>query len=332
MATRYDVGLLDLDGVLYLGDEAVEGAPGAVVSASELGMRMAYVTNNAARTPQAVAEHLRALGVPAEPSDVVTSAQAAARLVAERVAPQAQVLVIGGPGLVEALIARGLTPVSTLTDGVAAVVQGFSPDLDWSLLSEGAYAVAAGLPWIASNLDPTVPTPRGRAPGNGSLVDVVATAGGRRPDAVAGKPETPLLRESIDRTQALRPLVVGDRLDTDIEGGHRGGVPTLLVLTGVTGPAEVALAGPAQRPTYLAEELWSGLLAPHPAVKVRGDGGTCGGWTVTVSESGPAIEGAGSRVDGLRALCVAVWAAADHGAHAGMTARRVNRTLGELGW
>ncbi len=309
LASRHDVALLDLDGVLYVGPDAVPGAPEAVAAAAEAGLRPAYVTNNAARTPETVAGHLRELGVPASAEDVVTSAQAAARLVADRVPAGSVVLVVGGAGLTEALTERGLRPVSEMAEGVAAVVQGFSPDVGWRLLAEGTYAVAAGLPWVASNLDATVPTPRGRAPGNGALVDLVAGAAGRRPDVVAGKPETPLHRESVQRTGAERPLVVGDRLDTDIEGANRAGTPSLLVLTGVSGPVDLLVATEALRPTYLAENLRSGLLEPHPGVQPAGDGWRCGRVTVTVSGHQVSVAGHGDRVDALRALCVAWWAA-----------------------
>ncbi|MEO7982049.1 MAG: HAD-IIA family hydrolase [Sporichthyaceae bacterium] len=309
LASRHDVALLDLDGVLYVGPDAVPGAPEAVAAAAEAGLRPAYVTNNAARTPEMVAEHLRELGVPASAEDVVTSAQAAARLLANRLPAGSAVLVVGGEGLTAALTERGLRPVSEMADGVAAVVQGFSPDVGWRLLAEGTYAVTAGLPWVASNMDATVPTPRGRAPGNGALVDLVAGAAGRRPDVVAGKPETPLHRESVERTGAERPLVVGDRLDTDIAGANRAGTPSLLVLTGVSGPVDLLVATEALRPTYLAEDLRSGLLEPHPGVQPAGDGWRCGRVTVTVSGHQVSVAGTGDRVDALRALCVAWWAA-----------------------
>jgi glycerol 3-phosphatase-2 len=327
LATRHDVALLDLDGVLYIGPDAVPGAPEAVAAAARSGMRPAYVTNNAARTPETVAAHLRELGIPAAPEDVVTSAQAAATVVAGLVPPGSTVLVVGGEGLMVALRERGLRPVSTAGDGVAAVVQGFSPDVGWRLLAEGAYAVSAGLPWIASNLDGTIPTPRGTAPGNGALVQVVARAAGRQPDAVAGKPETPLHDESVRRTGATSPLVVGDRLDTDIEGANRAGVPSLLVLTGVSTPADLLRAEPQLRPTYLARDLRTGLLDPHPAVDQAGDGWRCGGWTVTVDGERVSVDGSGEPTDGLRALAVAWWRGAP-----GPAGTDPGQALAAVGW
>ena len=264
-------------------------------------MRTAFVTNNAARTPETVAAHLRELGVAAEPDDVVTSAQAAATLVLGRVGAGAAVLVVGGEGLRAALIERGMRPV-TSADDAAAVVQGFAPDVSWQSLAEGTFAVRRGLPWIAANLDSTVPTPRGLAPGNGALVGVIAQTTGVAPHAVAGKPELALHEESMRRTGARDPLVVGDRLDTDIEGANRAGVASLLVFTGVATPVDVVRAEPAQRPTYVAADLRAGLLEAHPPVTSDERGWTCGAATVT-----PAGALSGSGIDALRAACVAAW-------------------------
>jgi glycerol 3-phosphatase-2 len=305
--TAYDVGLLDLDGVVYLGGTAIPGAAEALRKADAAGMRLAYVTNNAFRTPAAIAELLTSFGVPAVKEDVVTSAQAAARLLAERLPAGTPVLVVGGSGLRMALRERGLRPVSTAIDKPAAVVQGYAPDISYSLLAEGSMAVAAGALFVGSNADLTLPSRRGRQPGNGSLIQVIATATGVQP-LVAGKPEPPLHHESVLRTGARHPVVVGDRLDTDIEAAHRVGADSLLVLTGVTGPAEAVLAPPSQRPTYLAEDL-SGLLEPHPDVTEEDGAFGCGGWTARLDGDRLELTGNGERIDGLRALCAAAWAA-----------------------
>ncbi|HEX2819746.1 MAG TPA: HAD-IIA family hydrolase [Streptosporangiaceae bacterium] len=304
--TAYDVALLDLDGVVYLGGTAIPGAAQALRKAQAAGMRLAYVTNNASRTPAAIAALLTSFGAPATAQDVVTSAQAAARVLAERLPAGAPVLVIGGSGLRMALRERGLRPVSTAMDRPQAVVQGYSPDVSYSMLAEGGLAVAAGALFVASNGDLTLPSARGSQPGNGSLMQVIATATGVQP-LVAGKPEPPLHRESVLRTGAKHPLVVGDRLDTDIEGAHRVGADSLLVLTGVTRPAEAVLAPPSQRPTYLAEDL-AGLLEPHPEVKSVDGKFSCGGWTASRTQDQLELSGDGERIDGLRALCAAAWA------------------------
>lgn len=258
----HDVLLFDLDGVVYIGGQAVPGAVESIASASAQGARCIYVTNNASRTPAQVAEHLRSLGVPAEPDDVITSSMAAATLVAERIS-EGQVLAVGGPGVAAALTERGFVPVSVFGPEVVAVMQGYGPQVGWADLAEATFAVRAGLPWIATNLDATFPSPRGIAPGNGALVDVVARTAGRRPDAVAGKPEPALLLEAVRRTGAQRPLMIGDRLDTDIAAGARLGIPTLLVCTGVATRADGLAARGEERPTYLAADL--ACLLPNEA-------------------------------------------------------------------
>jgi glycerol-1-phosphatase len=302
----YDVALLDLDGTVYVGGAAIPGAAEALRKAGATGMRLAYVTNNAFRTPAAIAELLVSFGVQAIADDVVTSAQAAARMLADRLAPGAPVLVVGGSGLRMAVRQRGLRPVSTAADHPQAVVQGYSPDVNYSMLAEGGLAVAAGALFVASNGDLTLPGRRGRQPGNGSLIQVIATATGV-PPLVAGKPEPPLHHESVLRTGAKHPLVVGDRLDTDIEAGYRVSADSLLVLTGVTGPAEVVLAPPPQRPVYLAEDL-TGLLEPHPEITSQDGTFACEGWLARLDGDRLELTGGGKRIDGLRVLCGAAWA------------------------
>jgi HAD superfamily hydrolase (TIGR01450 family) len=305
--TAYDVALLDLDGTVYLGGAAIPGAAEALHQAGQAGMRLAYVTNNAFRTPAAIAEMLTGMGVPATRDDIVTSAQAAARMLAERLPAGAPVLVVGGAGLRMAVRERGLRPVTTAADQPLAVVEGFWPGTSYSLLAEGGLAVAAGALFVLSNSDRTLPSRRGNQPGNGSLAQVIAHATGVEP-LVAGKPDPPLHRESMLRTGARHPLAVGDRLDTDIEGAHRGGVDSLLVLTGVTSPAEAILAPPQQRPTYISEDL-AGMHQPHPEVASLDGAFSCGGWTARWDGQRLDLDGGGARIDGLRALCAAAWSA-----------------------
>ncbi len=305
LSSAHDTALLDLDGVVYAGGEAIPGAPEALAAARAAGMSLAYVTNNAARTPETVAAHLSDLGVPARPDEVVTSAQAAARLVADKVPTGSRVLVVGGEGLRRALTERGLQPVDTALQDPVAVVQGYAPDVSWRDLAEGAYAVARGVPWVATNTDRTIPTARGIAPGNGTLVAAVAAATGRVPE-VAGKPELPLHAEAVCRTRARRPLVVGDRLDTDIEGAVRAGTDSLLVLTGVTTATDLVLAPPHQRPAYVSVGL-DGLLRAHPVTHLRAGTATVGPWRATVKGERLVMDGCGDPLDGLRAAAAAVW-------------------------
>ncbi|MCF3964518.1 HAD-IIA family hydrolase [Streptomyces fuscigenes] len=341
----YDTALLDLDGVVYTGGDAVEHAVDALNEARAAGMHLAYVTNNALRPPEAVAEHLGELGVPADAEDVITSAQAVARLIAEQVPEGAKVLVVGGEGLRLALRERGLVPVESADDGPVAVAQGYGgPDMAWRRFWEACAAINAGAPWFASNTDLTIPSPRGIVPGNGAAVEVVRIATGAEPQ-VAGKPLPPMHRESVLRTGARRPLVVGDRLDTDIEGAFNGGVDSLLVLTGVTDARQLLAAEPRHRPTYVDADL-RGLLSAQPEVRAEPDGGfRCGRWSAEVtggelvlhrgstdgdgdgnapgnkasSDGGGRGATGGDRdpdreaMDGLRALCAAAWAHAGDG-------------------
>ena len=310
LCEAYDVALLDLDGVVYIGRRPVPAAAEAVAKARAAGQRAAFVTNNASRTPSAVAALLTEVGVPAEPDDVVTSAQAAARLLAERLPAGAEVLVVGGTGLRHALYGEGLRPVSVASERTAAVAQGYDPGLGYGLLAQGARAVARGALFVGSNGDLTIPGGDGPPhPGNGSLLRVIEGATGAAP-IVTGKPERPLHRESIRRTGARRPLVVGDRLDTDIEGAHNGGADSLLVFTGVTGPLELLTAPPNRRPSYLAPDL-TGLLAAHPEVAASGGGHRCGGWTVRRDGDAFGVGGSGDPYDGLRALASAAWSTAE---------------------
>ncbi|MUL43873.1 HAD-IIA family hydrolase [Streptomonospora sp. PA3] len=307
----YDTALLDLDGVVYIGSRAVPAAPEAVDKARAAGMRVAFVTNNAARTPARVAERLGAMGVDAAPQDVVTSAEAAARLVAERVPAGSPVLVVGDTGLRLALRRWGLRPVSMASDGPVAVVQGYSPRLAYDLMVQGALAVDAGALFVVTNSDATAPLDFGVQPGNGSAARVIAHATGREP-LVAGKPMRPLHEEGVLRTGAKTPLVVGDRLDTDIESATVRGAASLLVFSGVTAPAQAVTAPPRHRPSYLAWDL-SGINQPHPEVRTGPDEAACGGWTATLSEGRVRLSGRGDRIDGLRALCACAWSAHPHG-------------------
>lgn len=312
LAARYDVALLDLDGVVYVGADEVPGAAEDLARARSQGMRLAFVTNNAARPPTAVADHLTRLGIAADPGEVITSAQAAAHYLADRLAPASRVLVLGTTGLYEALGERGLIPVSSADDEPRAVVQGYSPDIDWRMLAEGAVAIRRGVPWIATNLDATVPSPRGPLPGNGSLVAALRHATGRIPIST-GKPDPTMHRETVERSGAKRPIVVGDRLDTDIEGANAVGCSSLLVLSGVTSAADLIAAAPNARPTYIAADL-SGLLGTHPELVERADGVRCGDWSATwdgerVLLTLESQDGDGGRLDALRALCAAAWTA-----------------------
>jgi HAD superfamily hydrolase (TIGR01450 family) len=305
-----DVVLADLDGVVYAGSGPLPYAVEALRHAAD-GRRLGYITNNASRTDAAVAEHLTALGLPTAPEEVVTSPQAAMRLLATRVRAGARILVVGGEGLVREVEKAGFVVTRSAEDDPAAVVQGFAPEVGWMQLAEAAYALKrpeddGGIPWIATNTDWTIPQARGVAPGNGTLVSAVHTAVGRLA-TVAGKPETPIFEEAVTRFGARSPLFLGDRLDTDILGANRAGIASALVLTGIDRPKQVLAAPPTSRPTFLLSDLRE-LHEPYPKARVDGDTVTVGRARVRIDGADVLIESDGDRpIDLLRAGAAAIW-------------------------
>jgi HAD superfamily hydrolase (TIGR01450 family) len=306
LAQQYDCLLVDLDGTVFRGAEPTNGA---VQSLDEVRSRKLYVTNNASRSADEVASHLRELGFKATGADVVTSAQSAARLLADELPPDSPVLIVGTDALADEIAAVGLRPVRRYDDDPVAVVQGLSKTIGWPDLAEAALAIRAGALWVAANIDPTLPTERGLLPGNGSFVAALRAATGAEP-RVAGKPAPRLLQDAVARGDFRAPLVVGDRLDTDIEGANAAELPSLMVLTGVNSARDAVYANPAQRPTYIGHDLRSlhtdaGRLAVGPQP----------GWRVDVADSAITVSADGSDDgDGLsivRAVAAAVYARPD---------------------
>jgi HAD superfamily hydrolase (TIGR01450 family) len=264
LVDAYDLVILDLDGVVYLGDQPVPGATAAVARLRREGPPVVFVTNNASRSPGEVAGRLAELGMEAAPEEVLTSAGVAADQLADRLAPGSAVLVVGSEALAGEVRRAGLQPVRAAEDKPAAVVQGYAPRVGWAELAEAGLAIQAGAAWVVTNLDPTLPSPRGPLPGNGALVAALATALGREPDLVVGKPEPALFTTAARRAGAVAPLVVGDRLDTDIAGAHRAGMDSLLVLTGVTDLAQARTATGERRPSHLGTDLDALFAPPAP--------------------------------------------------------------------
>ena len=309
-ARAFDLALVDLDGVAYRGHEPILHASASLVAARDAGMTLVYVTNNASREPEDVAAQLSGLDIPTQAEEVLTAAQAAAVLLGMRLSPGDRVLVVGGKGLRTATAEAGFTVVDCADEDPVAVVQGFSPDLGWRQLAEAAYAVQRGAWHVASNLDLTLPTDRGLAPGNGSLVGAVVNATGVTPDS-SGKPSPAMYELAISRHGAQRPLVVGDRLDTDLAGARAGGIPGLHVFTGVSSPRDAVLAAPHERPHLLGADLRA-LHEPHPEPQPGPEGWwSCRDAGARVSAGRLELDGAG--IDLVRAACAAAWAAADAG-------------------
>lgn len=311
-AAEHDLLVLDLDGVVYQGAAPVPHAVASLRQARSAGCRWSFATNNASRTPEAVASHLRELGLEVDADQVVTSAQAGAALAVDLVGRGARVLAVGGPGVVAACLDAGLEPVAGPEHVPAVVVQGYGPAVSWDDLAGAVAAIRDGAAWVATNTDLTIPTDRGVMPGNGALVGVVRTVVDHDPE-VAGKPRPGLFTVAVRRVGARRPLVVGDRLDTDMAGARAAGQPGMVVLTGVTGWADLLQAPRECRPQLVAADL-RGLLVAHLAPARSAAGWTCGGAQARYHAgrvTGSAPVGHAAALDLLRAACTAAWEAAD---------------------
>ncbi len=318
----------DLDGVVYRGEHAVPHAIESLAGIRAAGLRIVYATNNASRPPAHVADHLERLGVQLDAADVVTSSQAGARRLAGELPAGATVLAVGGEGVPLALDEAGLLPIRAervldhLDRGgtIAAVLQGFGPDVSWRDLAEAALAVSAGARWVATNTDITLPIDRGIVPGNGTLVGAVRDALGVAP-IVVGKPHPPLYEAgaAVLGTSPAQTLAIGDRLDTDIEGAVNAGMDSLYVMTGVSRVREVALADASRRPTFLAVDLRA-TCAPYLTPVVRQEGalirGGCGAALAVAGPQGLDLHEGGDGNERLRALVAAVWALRDAAAGA----------------
>ncbi|WP_396668524.1 HAD-IIA family hydrolase [Microbacterium sp. R86528] len=305
-----DTVLADLDGVVYAGARALPYAVESLNRARD-GRTLAYITNNASRTDISVAAHLSDLGLQTAADEVVTSPQAAMRLLASLVPPGSVILVVGGEGLVNEVEKAGFVVTRSADDAPAAVVQGFAPEVGWAHLAEAAFALKlpeaeGGIPWIATNTDWTIPQARGIAPGNGTLVSAVHTVIGRLA-TVAGKPEVPIFEEAVTRFGAQHPLFLGDRLDTDILGANRAGIASALVLTGIDRPKHLLAAPQGSQPTYILGDLRE-LHEPYPSVDVSDGVATVRGARVAIDGADVRILSVGERpVDLVRAGTAAIW-------------------------
>ncbi|TBN56160.1 HAD-IIA family hydrolase [Glaciihabitans arcticus] len=307
-----DLVLADLDGVVYRGPDAIPFAVDSLNTAAET-IRVGYLTNNASRTAASVAEHLTGLGLSVKAEDVVTSPQAAMRVLKELVPAGSTILVVGGDGLTDELEKAGFGVTRSALDKPAAVIQGFAPDVGWVHLAEAAFALNVSLevqiPWVATNTDWTIPQARGTAPGNGTLVSAVHTAVGRLP-VVAGKPEVPMFELASERFSAEHPLVIGDRLDTDILGANRAGFASVHVLTGIDQPKQLLAAAEDQRPTFIVEDLRQ-LHEPYPATieTKRGESVviTVGDCVLVRTAETIVVEQQGSAINRLRAGTATIW-------------------------
>lgn len=311
LAESHDLLMFDLDGVVYLDGHAVPGAAEGIRASRQVGAHVAFITNNASRASEQVAAHLRELGIDAETDDVVTSSQAAARLLRDEHGAGAPIAVLGADGLFEALREQGLEPVDVDVERAVAIVSGYAPEVRWRTIMLAAVRIRNGLPWVATNTDPTLPTGEGPAPGHGTLVTMISGFAGVTP-VVAGKPEKPLFDETLRRVGGTRPLMVGDSLHTDIAGAHNAGTDSLLVMTGVTDLAGLAEATPDQRPTWIGHDL-SALGREGLAAETGGDAWRADAWTARVTDGRLEVEGDGVPDAWWTCVAAAAWAHLDAG-------------------
>ncbi len=309
LATAYDLLMFDLDGVVYVDGHAVDHAAESIADARRSGAHIAFVTNNASRTPGQVADHLVELGIEATSSDVVTSSQAAARLLRDRFGEGARISVLGAVGLEEALREAGLEPVPVGEDRAVAIVSGYAPEVRWKVIMRAATLIRNGLPWTATNTDLTLPTGEGLAPGHGLLVRLISDFAEVEPE-VAGKPARPLLDETRRRVGGDRPLMVGDRLDTDIEGARRAEIDSLLVMTGVSSLLDLVRTAPELRPTYVAPDLRA-LGRPPVRAEETARGWSADGWNARVDDSRLTVTGAGGADGWWAVVAAASWSHLD---------------------
>jgi glycerol-1-phosphatase len=309
LATAYDLLMFDLDGVVYIDGRAVEHAAESIAEARRSSAHVAFITNNASRTPEEVSSHLSELGVAADPGDVVTSSQAAARLLRDAHGEGAPISCLGADGLVAALREAGLVPVDVGDDRAVAIVSGYAPEVRWRVIMRAATLIRNGLPWTATNTDLTLPTGDGLAPGHGLLVRLISDFAQVQP-VVAGKPQRPLLDETRRRVRGEHPLMVGDRLDTDIAGARNAEVDSLLVMTGVTSLADLVAAPPEQRPTWIGRDL---TALGRPGVRAtRGDDRwSADGWSARIDDGRVVVDGDGSPDAWWTCVAEAGWAHLD---------------------
>lgn len=319
LVDAHDAALFDLDGVIYLGPHVIDGVTSTLSELRATGIKVGFVTNNAARTPEAVAAHLVELDIEAVGTDVVNSTQATVRMLQADLEPGSSVLVVGTEALESQLREGGFHPVRSLHDHPSAVVQGYHPAIEWNQLETGAIAVQNGVPWYATNPDMTRPTERGILPGCGSQVAVIRACVNVEP-RMAGKPYRPLMDETVLRLGADHPIFVGDRLDTDIMGANAVGMASLFVFTGAHGKADLVAADESSRPTHIGFDV-TALLQPTRVVDTLDDGRVrCGHQVLDVS-SGQVVlledpVDVESQLDALWATLHAVW-------HLGCTADAV---------
>ena len=254
----YDCVLLDLDGVVYLGKTPIANAVKAIKELQAKKVNIAIITNNGSVTAKSVSKWMKDFGLDFKASSIVTSSQTLCWYLQEKYPKGSKVLVVGSQGLKESVTEAGFKVVLKADKEPLVVVNGIDADILQKDLAEMCYAIAAGVDWVSTNGDYTFPTEKGLAPGNGAFNALITSITGKSP-LLMGKPQPHMFKQAAQLFSAQNPIVVGDRLDTDIQGANNAGYKSLCVLTGVSDMTQIQHASPSTTPTYVGKDL-SALL------------------------------------------------------------------------
>jgi glycerol 3-phosphatase-2 len=297
VALRHDALFVDLDGVVYKGDDRLAHASEVLEEARRLGLSLLFLTNNSSKTPQQVVDKLSPMGVHAIPDEILTSGQATAAMLLRDGWAGRTAFVIGEQGVRDALADAGIRLLDGQPERADLVVVGWDRQADYTKLRIASVLVERGASLVATNADASYPAPDGLWPGAGALLAAVTTTTGAVAEVV-GKPHRPLFEAAERKTGATHPLVVGDRLDTDITGARRMGWDSLLVLTGAAGPRDLLLAG--ELPTYVGKDLRALLrCVPRGEFRRAGDG--------DVSAIGSLLQASGLSTRGIEQRVASTW-------------------------
>lgn len=230
--------ILDMDGVLWRGDQPLADLEDIFFQLKEMDLRVMAVTNNSTKTPAVYLDKLSQFGVVLETWQVLNSSEAAANYLEERFPQGGPVYVVGENGLNQALKEKGFYHQSEIgkeEDSILAVVAGMDRELTYRKIERAAKLIRSGIPFIGTNPDKTFPTPEGLSPGAGVVLKAIETASGVKP-LIMGKPRSEIFQAALDRLgcSSEEVLMIGDRLETDIRGAQLAGCRTGLVFSGVT--------------------------------------------------------------------------------------------------
>lgn len=254
----YDAILLDLDGVVYLGLTPIDSAVKTIKELQKRNINIAIITNNGSVTGKSVSKWMKNFDLEIKPSSIVTSSQTLCWYLENNFQKNENVLVVGSESLKDAVKETGFKVVSKADKNPTIVVNGIDAEIAQKDLAEMCYAISKGAKWVSTNNDYTFPTEKGLAPGNGSFNALITSITGKSP-VLMGKPEPFMFQQAAKIFQAKNPLVVGDRLDTDIQGANKAGFKSMCVLTGVTDMNQIKNSSPSTAPTYVGKDL-SALL------------------------------------------------------------------------